>query len=79
MLPCRLIVLVGMALLTGCRSDDDDCPGGQTKRNVCVACGPAGGCSEQSEMCVPQCQGPADCSGALIACVEGVCQLTGCE
>jgi hypothetical protein len=76
----KVFFFVAIALVGGCGSDDDEggCPDGQTKRTVCVACGPAGGCGEEAEMCATPCQAPADCSGSLMSCVEGVCQVGGC-
>jgi hypothetical protein len=80
MLRLGLVFLVATALMGGCGSDEDDeCPNGQTKRSVCVGCGPAGGCGEKAEMCARQCQGDADCSGLMgDGCLEGVCQVTKC-
>jgi len=75
----RTRVGVILVILTAaCGSDDEsDCPAGQVKRDVCVACGPAGGCAERAEQCAPSCSDGTDCPGQLF-CSDGVCQVGGC-
>jgi hypothetical protein len=81
MLRRSLVFLLVTALSMGaCSSDDDDndCPDGQTRRNVCLFCGPAGGCGKEAEMCARPCREDADCAGLMLGCFDGVCQVTGC-
>jgi hypothetical protein len=70
-------------LAAACGSDDGksgDCPDGQVKRSVCIACGPAGGCGESAEQCVMPCTTNTDCNGTpLLICFDGVCQVGGCD
>jgi hypothetical protein len=74
-----LFLLVTALLMGGCSSDDDgDCPDGQTRRNVCLSCGPAGGCGKEEEMCARPCQEAADCADLMLGCFDGVCQVTMC-
>src|SRR5687767_226236 len=59
-------ILVILAAACGSDDDDSDCPDGQVKRNVCVACGPAGGCGERAEQCAVACTDNTECpSGEL--------------
>jgi hypothetical protein len=74
--------LVLLTLAAACGSDDGgsgDCPDGQVKRSVCIACGPAGGCGERAEQCAMPCTTSTDCNGTpLTFCSDGVCQAGGC-
>ena len=62
---------LGMPEPNGCTPD-------RVQRSVCLACGAAGGCGEQQEVCAMPCTGPTDCGGALSFCTDGVCQVGGC-
>ncbi len=55
----------------------DECPHPLLHRTVCTACGPAGGCAESQTGCFAPC-GDSTCASGQ-ACVDGVCQVTGCD
>jgi hypothetical protein len=76
----RLLVFVLPALFAACGSDDEsDCAEGQLKRNVCTACGLAGGCSKQAAVCTTQCADNVDCPTSPYGwCIDGLCQVGGC-
>jgi hypothetical protein len=51
------------------------CPAGRRPGQICLACGPAGGCSKQIDACVLACDpAVAICTGAT-ACIGGTCQM----
>jgi hypothetical protein len=54
------------------------CPTGRVAHEICVACGPAGGCGKTIEVCALSCTGGASCPTTLPMCIGGVCQLGGC-
>jgi hypothetical protein len=62
-----------------CQVKENNCPVGQTQRNICVECGTAGGCSRMSDTCTKTCTTHADCTGFTYpGCVDGLCQMGGC-
>jgi hypothetical protein len=57
------------------------CPPNRVEREICFACGPAGGCAKKGTVCALVCDSAADasvCEPALPTCYQGVCQVTGC-
>lgn len=56
------------------------CPVARSTAEICLACGLAGGCGKSASVCAKPCESPEDCSdeGSLFACVEGLCQVSGC-
>jgi trypsin inhibitor len=57
------------------------CPPNRVDREICFACGPAGGCAKKGTVCALVCDSAADasvCEPALPTCYQGVCQVTGC-
>jgi Kunitz/Bovine pancreatic trypsin inhibitor domain len=58
------------------------CPAGRVAKEICLGCGPAGGCSKSQTVCALPCDadaGAAACSMALPICSEGVCQYAFCH
>ena len=58
------------------------CPDGRAARQICLACGPAGGCAKQAMVCALGCDADAGanvCAPALPVCYAGVCQNAFCE
>jgi hypothetical protein len=58
------------------------CPAGRIAKEICLACGPAGGCSQSQTVCALACDadaGAAACSPSLPACSQGVCQYAFCH
>jgi hypothetical protein len=72
----RLGVLLLGAWVGGCGASPS-CPEGQVRQEVCLACGPAGGCAQREERCAPACATMSDCAQGQV-CSEGVCQVGGC-
>jgi hypothetical protein len=61
------------------RPEPNGCPEGRTRRTICVACGPAGGCGEQLDACAKPCESSDDCGpGPLWYCANGACEVGGC-
>lgn len=62
------------------RPDPYPCPGDRSAAEICLACGVAGGCAKSAAVCAKPCEREQDCSdeGALFACVDGWCQVSGC-
>jgi trypsin inhibitor len=58
----------------------NSCPAGRTAQQICLACGPAGGCAKSETVCAIACDADAGvpCASPLPFCSEGVCQLAGC-
>jgi hypothetical protein len=72
-----LMVVVGsLALGGGCGSTAALCGAGTEKRDICLRCGPAGGCAETAA-CAKTCASSNDCDSKL-PCTDGVCQVVGC-
>jgi len=62
-----------------CQVKENNCPVGQTQRNICVECGIAGGCGRMSDTCTKTCTTSADCTGFTYpGCFDGLCQMGGC-
>lgn len=55
------------------------CADGRVEREICVACGPAGGCGEKLLACAQPCDTETKCASKYFACFDGVCQQTQCE
>jgi hypothetical protein len=58
------------------------CPPNRVAREICIGCGPAGGCSQLATVCALLCDvdaGPSVCEGSLPICWEGVCQYALCR
>jgi hypothetical protein len=56
-----------------------DCPAGfEPHEDVCLECGPAGGCSKLGTYCVQPCDAATGCQDAGLSCFDGVCQVSGC-
>ena len=57
------------------------CPAGRVAKEICLQCGPAGGCSKSDTVCASACDvdaGPA-CASPLPICYDGVCQNAFCD
>jgi hypothetical protein len=57
------------------------CPPNRIPREICLACGPAGGCSQRAKVCALVCDvdaGASICADSLPVCYEGVCQYAFC-
>jgi hypothetical protein len=60
------------------------CPSGRVAQSICLACGPAGGCSQYAMVCALPCMvndggAGATCPSELPVCYQGVCQNAYCE
>jgi len=69
--------------LTTCegRPVPNACPSGRVAQEICLACGPAGGCSQSKAVCALPCDadgGASQCEPSLPFCVHGVCQQAFC-
>jgi hypothetical protein len=52
------------------------CSDGSAPRELCVSCGPAGGCGETINACPRACKSNADCEGTGLVCdVDGFCGI----
>jgi trypsin inhibitor len=69
-----------MAVCEG-RPATQACPAGRIEQAICLACGPAGGCSKLIDACALPCSDPAtaSCPASLYGCFAGFCQNGGCE
>jgi hypothetical protein len=57
------------------------CPPNRIAREICLACGPAGGCAKMATVCALVCEpdaGVSPCEPALPTCYQGVCQNAFC-
>jgi hypothetical protein len=63
---------LGLPNPNGCTSD-------RVKQRLCLACGPAGACGRDAEVCAKPCTAATDCGGPLSACRQGVCQVSMCD
>jgi hypothetical protein len=78
-----MLVAIAAFLVTDCGSSNDsdgpgNCEAGYTSKEICTACGPAGGCGHTETKCTRICTTGTDCQGPLMLCLEGVCQVGGC-
>jgi hypothetical protein len=58
------------------------CPPNRIAREICLACGPAGGCSKMATVCALVCDadaGAETCEPSLPICYQGVCQMAFCR
>jgi hypothetical protein len=65
------------ACLATCVGGPGACPPNRVAREVCLGCGPAGGCSKTATVCALVCDadgGPSQCEPLLPYCLQGVCQ-----
>jgi hypothetical protein len=53
------------------------CGAGTVPRRVCIACGPAGGCEQETD-CARVCKQDSDCGVNQTRCLDGLCQVQGC-
>jgi hypothetical protein len=63
------------------RPAPNGCPAGRITKEICIACGPGGGCAKSQTVCALPCvadAGASACSPSLPICADGVCQLGGC-
>jgi hypothetical protein len=61
------------------RPDPNGCPPDRVFRNICLECGPAGGCGKQADVCAKVCSADSQCDGPLWHCREGACEVGGCD
>jgi len=65
------------------RPTPNGCPDGRIKQEICLACGPAGGCASMMTVCAQSCDADAgglgECPSELGICYHGVCQIAFCE
>jgi hypothetical protein len=57
------------------------CPPNRIAREICLACGPAGGCGKRATVCALVCDadaGSAVCADSYTTCYQGVCQTAFC-
>jgi hypothetical protein len=56
------------------------CLPNRVEKEICFACGPAGGCAKKGTVCALVCEGAGDaaCEPGLPTCLDGVCQVAGC-
>jgi hypothetical protein len=57
------------------------CPPNRVDREICLACGPAGGCGKTAKVCALVCDangGAGVCPPELPSCHDGVCQMGFC-
>lgn len=55
------------------------CPEGRVEQEICLECGPAGGCSLAATACATPCDDALDSTCAPgLTCVSGFCQAGGC-
>ena len=67
-----------------CVSQPANCPPNRVTREICLACGPAGGCSKRGTACALVCNAAAEADagvslcGDFLTCYDGVCQVAFC-
>jgi hypothetical protein len=54
------------------------CPAGRVSQEICIACGPAGGCGKTIVGCALTCDAGTSCPSNGTFCSNGVCQAAGC-
>ena len=70
-----------MATCAG-QPDPGGCPPNRVAREICLGCGPTGGCSTRATVCALVCDADAGgnpCELSLPICYEGVCQVAFCR
>jgi hypothetical protein len=60
------------------RPDPGPCPPNRVTREICLECGPAGGCAATAVVCALLCQSDPDCEDEALTCQDGVCQVGYC-
>jgi hypothetical protein len=58
------------------------CPPNRVAREICLGCGPTGGCSKRATVCALICDayaGDSPCELSLPVCWQGVCQVALCR
>ena len=58
-----------------------ECPPNRVAREICLSCGPAGGCAKTATTCALVCDadaGSAVCADSGFTCYDGVCQAAFC-
>ncbi len=63
------------------RPVQNGCPAGRIAKEICLACGAAGGCGHSALVCALPCDadaGGAGCGFPLTSCYAGVCQAAFC-
>jgi Kunitz/Bovine pancreatic trypsin inhibitor domain len=55
------------------------CPDGRVLRQICVACGMAGGCTRFADSCEKTCITNSDCSDDMGICSDRVCSTVVCR
>jgi hypothetical protein len=53
------------------------CGPGSVARRVCIECGPAGGCAQETD-CARVCMQDSQCGMTQARCIDNVCQVQGC-
>ena len=63
------------------RPGPNPCPSGRVEQEICLDCGPAGGCGKTAEVCAQSCSTQEECAeiGPLCGCYEAVSQVVGCD
>lgn len=54
------------------------CNDGRVEREICLGCGPVGGCGEKLLACAQPCDAETACASQSFVCSDGVCQQTRC-
>jgi hypothetical protein len=58
------------------------CPPNRVLTEICVECGPAGGCGNSTSACAPLCSTDDDCpvtSAGSVGCFNGTCRPIPCD
>ena len=61
------------------RPGQQSCPAERPLQNICLECGPAGGCAKSGEFCAQACDDTHPCDSFSLQCASGTCQAFGCE
>jgi hypothetical protein len=67
--------------LATCAGQHGECPPNRVSREICLSCGPAGGCAKKATTCALVCDvdaGSDACADAGLSCYDGVCQAAFC-
>ena len=54
------------------------CEAGYISKNICLACGVAGGCGKMETRCARTCSTADECKDLQLFCSDSVCQVAGC-